>query len=138
MRRALPHVLAWFVGAITLAFTVGLCLHERESERARLHAIFDLNARQTVDRVEQRMADYEQMLRGVQGVFAAAPGAIDQAAFERYVDRIVAGPDAAGLLGVAWLPAVRPPAVLKQRRVALGERMRRVVVRAQARPVAAL
>ncbi|MGN6529376.1 MAG: CHASE domain-containing protein [Burkholderiaceae bacterium] len=110
MRRALPHVLAWFVGAITLAFTVGLCLHERESERARLHAIFDLNARQTVDRVEQRMADYEQMLRGVQGLFAAAPGAIDQAAFERYVDRIVAGPDATGLLGVAWLPAARPPA----------------------------
>ena len=65
MRRALPHVLAWFVGAITLAFTVGLCLHERESERARLHAIFDLNARQTVDRVEQRMADYEQMLANV-------------------------------------------------------------------------
>jgi PAS domain S-box-containing protein len=107
VRRALPHVLACFVGAVTLAFTVALCLHERESERARLRAIFELDARQTVDRVEQRMADYEQMLRGAQGLFAAAPGAVDQAAFERYVDRLLAGPDATGLVGLAWLPAVR-------------------------------
>ena len=101
MKRALPHLIALFVGAITLAFTIGLCVHERDNEQARLRAVFDANARQAAGRIEQRIANYEQMLRGVQGLLSADQG-IDRQAFEAYVDTVMAGPDAAGLQSVAF------------------------------------
>ena len=101
MKRALPPLIALFVGAITLAFTIGLCVHERDNEQARLRAVFDANARQAAGRIEQRIANYEQMLRGVQGLLSADQG-IDRIAFEAYVDTVMAGPDAAGLQSVAF------------------------------------
>jgi PAS domain S-box-containing protein len=104
-KRDLPSLLALFVGAIMFAFTVGLCVHERETERARLRAVFDSNARQTAGRIEQRVANYEQMLRGVQGMFSST-GSIDRLAFETYVDTVMAGPDAAGLQSVAFTTLV--------------------------------
>ena len=101
MKRALPPLIALFVGAIMLAFTVGLCVHERDNEQARLRAVFDANARQAAGRIEQRIANYEQMLRGVQGLLSADVG-IDRHGFEAYVDTVMAGPDAAGLQSVAF------------------------------------
>jgi len=108
VKRALPPLIALFVGAITLAFTVGLCVHERDNEQARLRAVFDANARQAAGRIEQRIANYEQMLRGVQGLLSADVG-IDRSAFESYVDTVMAGPDAAGLQSVAFSMLVTAP-----------------------------
>jgi PAS domain S-box-containing protein len=101
VKRTLPPLIALFVGAITLAFTVGLCIHERVNEQARLRSVFDANARQTAGRIEQRIANYEQMLRGVQGLFSAHQ-AVDATAFRTYVDTVMAGPDAAGVQSVAF------------------------------------
>ncbi|MEO5688148.1 MAG: CHASE domain-containing protein [Burkholderiaceae bacterium] len=103
----MPPLIALFVGAITLAFTIGLCVHERDNEQARLRAVFDSNARQTAGRIEQRIANYEQMLRGVQGLFTAA-AVVDPQSFEAYVDTVMAGPDAAGLQSVAFSGLVAP------------------------------
>ena len=110
MKRALPPLIALFVGAITLAFTIGLCVHERDNEQARLRAVFDANARQAAGRIEQRIANYEQMLRGVQGLLSADAG-IDRQAFGAYVDTVMSGPDAAGLQSVAF-SALVPRAAL--------------------------
>ena len=107
MKRALPPLIALFVGAITLAFTIGLCVHERDNEQARLRAVFDANARQAAGRIEQRIANYEQMLRGVQGLLSADV-AVDRLGFEAYVDTVMAGPDAAGLQSVAFSYIVAP------------------------------
>ena len=107
MRRALPPLISLFVGAITLAFTVGLCVHERDTEQARLRAVFDANARQVAGRIEQRIANYEQMLRGVQGLLSADVG-IDRLGFESYVETVMSGPDAAGLQSVAFSVLVKP------------------------------
>ena len=107
MKRALPPLIALFVGAITLAFTIGLCVHERDNEQAQLRAVFDANARQTAGRIEQRIANYEQMLRGAQGLLSADNG-IDPRAFETYVDAVMAGPDAVGLQSVAYSSLVTP------------------------------
>ena len=107
MRRALPPLISLFVGAITLAFTIGLCVHERDTEQARLRAVFDANARQVAGRIEQRIANYEQMLRGVQGLLSADVG-IDRLGFESYVETVMSGPDAAGLQSVAFSVLVKP------------------------------
>jgi PAS domain S-box-containing protein len=107
MRRVLPPLLALFVGAIMLAFTIVLCLHERDNEQARLRTVFDANARQAAGRIEQRIANYEQMLRGVQGLLSADQG-IDRLAFEAYLDSVMSGPDAAGLQSIAFSMLVTP------------------------------
>ena len=69
MKRVVPPLIAVVVGLLALALTLGLWTHERRSEQARLRAIFDFNLRQTATRIEQRVANYEQMLRGLQGLF---------------------------------------------------------------------
>ncbi len=102
MKRALPQLLALIVGALSLALTGVLWAHERQSEQLRLRAIFDFNLRQTATRIEQRVANYEQMLRGAQGLFETA-GHVERATFERYVESVMAGPDAAGLQGFGYL-----------------------------------
>src|SRR5262249_12768666 len=86
--------------ALSLAITMGLWVHERRSEQARLKAIFDFNLRQAATRIEERVANYEQMLRGLQGLFLSSES-VERDEFERYVDAVMAGPDAAGLQGFA-------------------------------------
>jgi CHASE1-domain containing sensor protein len=105
VKPVLPPLLALFVCAITLACTVGLWVHERDDEQGRLRATFDANARQAAGRIEQRIANYEQMLRGLQGLMSADPD-LGQPAFDAYVEDVMAGPDAAGLQSMAFLERV--------------------------------
>ncbi|MDP2367455.1 diguanylate cyclase domain-containing protein [Rhodoferax sp.] len=71
----------------TLALTWLVWDHERESARKALRTQFDFALRESVSRVDQRMAAYEQLLRGVQGLFAAT-GALDRIALRAYVDTL--------------------------------------------------
>ena len=109
MKRIFPALLALLIGALSLGITAWLWRHERQSEQASLRASFDFGLRQTANRIEQRMASYEQMLRGVQGLFVAS-GAVDRASFNRYVDALLAGADFAGLQSISYgqlVPAER-------------------------------
>lgn len=66
----LPVFLPWLILAVALSLTWLVWDHERQLARKELHSQFDFVLRETVSRVEQRVAGYEQMLRGVQGLFA--------------------------------------------------------------------
>ncbi|WP_395702963.1 CHASE domain-containing protein [Aquabacterium sp.] len=103
MKRLLT-LLPWLVGLCALAITVALALHEQRNQQQTLRSSFDLGLRQTANRVEQRIASYELVLRGTQGLFRAA-GAIDQAAFSAYVDALLAGADFAGLQAIGHAQA---------------------------------
>jgi PAS domain S-box-containing protein len=107
LKPFLPPLVVLFVGTLSLAATASLWVHERQSEHARMKAIFDFNLRQTATRVEQRIANYEQMLRGAQGLFLMG-GRVERTAFERYVDNVLAGPDAAGLQSFAYEKLLGP------------------------------
>jgi len=69
----LPQYLPWLILAVTLSVTGLLWDHERQAVRKELRSQFDFALRDTVSRIEQRVAAYEQMLRGVQGLFATTP-----------------------------------------------------------------
>ncbi|MEP6876330.1 MAG: CHASE domain-containing protein, partial [Burkholderiales bacterium] len=103
MKRASPALLALLIGALSLSVTAWLWDHERESEHASLRAGFDFGLRQTASRIEQRMASYEQMLRGVQGLFRASDK-VGREGFGTYVDALLAGADFAGLQSVTYAP----------------------------------
>ena len=62
-------LLPWLILVTTLATTWFAWNHERQSARSELRSQFDFALRDTVSRIEQRVAAYEQMLRGVQGLF---------------------------------------------------------------------
>ncbi len=104
MKRLLT-LLPWLVGLSALAITTLLALHEQRTQQQTLRSNFELGLRQTANRVEQRIASYELVLRGAQGLFRAA-STVDQAGFSTYVDALLAGADFAGLKGIGYARAV--------------------------------
>ncbi|GCL61978.1 CHASE domain-containing protein [Pseudaquabacterium pictum] len=101
----------WFwpalVGLLALLTTAWLTSHERELQQRDLRRNFDFGLRQAATQVEQRMASYEQMLRGVRGLFDASSEVSPQD-FDRYVDLLQAGADFAGLRGIGHAPLQDP------------------------------
>ena len=104
MKRPLSSLLPLWVAALSLAITFGLWHHERLGDTTHLRTSFDFALRQSTIRIEQRMASYEQMLRGVQGLFAASRNTVDRVNFNAYVDALLAGSDFAGLQAIAYVP----------------------------------
>ncbi len=86
--------------------------HERQASRNELLSQFNFSLGDAVSRVEQRMAAYEQMLRGGQGLFAAT-GTMDRDQFRHYVgalnlDANFSGMEAIGV--IQWVPAAHKDA----------------------------
>jgi diguanylate cyclase (GGDEF)-like protein/PAS domain S-box-containing protein len=80
--------------------------HERHASQHELRSQFTYALGDAVSRIEQRMASYEQMLRGVQGLFVAT-NTLDRDRFREYVgavntDANLAGMQAIGL--IEWVP----------------------------------
>ncbi|MBL0147999.1 MAG: CHASE domain-containing protein [Ideonella sp.] len=94
--RPLLSLLPLCVGAISLGITGWLWQHEQQSTRQVLKADFDHSVRQTVGRIESRLADCEQMLRGVQGLILASDN-VKPEQFQTYIDALLANADFAGI-----------------------------------------
>jgi signal transduction histidine kinase/ActR/RegA family two-component response regulator len=105
-RRLLSLLLPALMGLAALAISGVLVSHESATEERALRSAFELGLRQTASRIEQRIASYELLLRGVQGLFHASGRSVTAADFAAYVDAQLAGADAAGLQGVGF---VAPP-----------------------------
>jgi signal transduction histidine kinase/CheY-like chemotaxis protein len=104
VKRLHSLLLPWAVGLAALGVTFGLVVHEQATLDRTLRASFDLGLRQTASRIEQRIASFELMLRGAQGLFRASDAVSDED-FESYVDALLAGADAAGLQGIGYAEA---------------------------------
>jgi PAS domain S-box-containing protein len=91
------------VGLLSLGITAGLWHHEQQTQERHLRDNFDFGLRQAATRVEQRMASYEQMLRGTRGLFEAADN-VAREDFAAYVEALLAGADFAGLRAIAYAP----------------------------------
>lgn len=86
--------------------------HERQAARHELLTQFDFSLGDAVSRIEQRMATYELLLRGVQSLFAAS-GAIDREQFRDYVDTLNLDANFSSIQAigiVAWVPAAQKAA----------------------------
>ena len=81
------RLLPWLILVATLSVTWIVWDHERQSTRNALHSQFDFALKETVSRIEQRAAAYEQMLRGVQGLLATTD-LNNQASIHRYVEAL--------------------------------------------------
>ena len=118
--RVFLALLPWGVLAVALGVTWFTWDHERETSRKALRAQFDFALRETVSRVEQRVQGYEQMLRGVQALFAITP-LKNRVALHDYVDALQLDANFSGIqaLGVVeWVPAEHKVAHLARMRSA--------------------
>lgn len=68
--HSLSRLLPWLILVVMLGITGYVWEHERQTSRQAMRAQFDFALRETVSRIEQRVQGYEQMLRGVQSLFA--------------------------------------------------------------------
>ncbi len=88
MRAArLLLLLPWLILVATLGATWFVWDHERQNAHKELHSQFDFALRDTVSRIEQRVAAYEQLLRGVQGLLATS-GLTNRAAIRDYIETL--------------------------------------------------
>nr|WP_295786030.1 EAL domain-containing protein [Rhodoferax sp.] len=88
--------------------------HERQANSKELHSQFDFALRETVNRLEQRVASYEQMLRGVQALFSTA--APDRTRLHDYVELLPAGASFPGIQVIGFVEHV--PAQSKNTHIA--------------------
>lgn len=116
--RLLP--LPWLILVTMLGATWLVWDHEREITQKQLRAQFDFALRDTVSRVEQRVAAYEQLLRGVQALFATTSLA-DRDALRGYVDTVQLDANFSGIQAIGVIQRV--PAAQKSAHVA---QMRRI------------
>ena len=118
--RTLLAVLPWLVLSMGLGVTWFAWNHERQITHDALRSQFDFALRETVNRIEQRVQGYEQMLRGVQSLFATT-SFHNRAAFRDYVESLqldanFSGVQALGL--VEWVPSQQLTAHLASMRAA--------------------
>ena len=110
------------VGLLSLALTGWLWHHEQQAAEARMRADFDFSVRQSVSRIEARVASYEQMLRAARGLFEASD-AVSRDDFQSFVSALMGGSAASGVQLMAFtplLPAGQLPRHVATRR-ALGD-----------------
>jgi diguanylate cyclase (GGDEF)-like protein len=98
--------LPWLILLLMLGVTGFVWDHERQVTGRVLRYQFDSALRETVSRIEQRVQGYEQMLRGVQSLFATTAWP-NRAAMHDYVETLQLDANFSGVqvIGlVEWVP----------------------------------
>ena len=85
--RLRPYLLSLLALVGSLLVTWIMWDHERKAERAELSAQVDFGLRNVSGRIEQRIAAYEQLLRGVQGLFGTVR-ITDRETFRNYIQAL--------------------------------------------------
>lgn len=109
---SVARLLPWLILIAMLAVTGWLWNHERQSARKELRSQFDFALRDTVSRIEQRESAYEQMLRGIQGLFATTD-LMARDAIRDYVEALQLDANFSGIQGVGvikWVPSAQKAA----------------------------
>lgn len=101
MQAWLARFLPWAVLAITLTVTYNLWKDARQNATQELQSRFDLRVRPIHGYIEQRMQAYEQVLRGVDGLFAH-DHIVKRNEFRDYVDRLKLEENYPGIQGVGF------------------------------------
>jgi diguanylate cyclase (GGDEF)-like protein len=107
INQAIPRLLPWLVLFVALGVTWVTWDHERQTTRNALRSQFEFSLRETVSRIDQRLVGYEQMLRGVQSLFATT-SLKNRAAMRDYVEALQLDANFSGVQvigAVEWVPA---------------------------------
>ncbi|MDE2598647.1 MAG: GGDEF domain-containing protein [Rhodocyclaceae bacterium] len=102
-----PRWLALLVLLLGLGFDVVLYDFSAELANERQRIYFDFRVREAMDRIESRMATYQQVLRGVAGLFDTSEH-VDRQQFREYAERQSLTEHYPGIQGVGYAIAIAP------------------------------
>ncbi|MBI5659116.1 MAG: CHASE domain-containing protein [Nitrosomonadales bacterium] len=100
------YTLPLLVLAAALAITHQLWQNERQNAVQDLRAQFDFRMRETAGHIEQRMRTYEQVMRGVDGLFSHA-STVGRHEFRDYVARLRLKETYPGIQAIRFAPIVQ-------------------------------
>lgn len=100
-------VIPWVVFAMGLFSTAMLHQLFVASDHERQHVYFDFRAREAVERIESRLATYQQVLRGTAGLFDVQEF-VSRQDFSQYAVRQALDQYLRGIQGVGFAEAVAP------------------------------
>ncbi len=107
--------LPWLILVISLAITHQSWENARHNAEQALQTQFDYRVRDAVADVSKRIKTYEQVMRGVDGLFAHA-STVDRGEFRDYVARLRLKENYPGIQGIRYMPVV--PQAMKGRHIA--------------------
>ncbi len=101
--RELPllRFLSWFVLAISLLVTWQLWKNAQQESERILNTEFNFHVLDATQRIERHMLEYEKMLRGVQGLYAAS-ASVSREEFRRYASLLDIGNNYAGIQSLGF------------------------------------
>lgn len=101
------QLLVLLVLVASLGVTMALWLHEKNNAELDMRTKLDFSVRDVSSRIEQRIAVYEQILRGAQGLFATSLK-VQRSDFAAYISSLQLGADYAGMDGVGIVCLLKP------------------------------
>lgn len=105
--QLLTRILPWLMFAFGLTVTYYLQDIATRDAKQLLQNQFNAQTHDIVNRIEQRMATYEQVLRGVNGLFAASTR-VDRDEFRNYVAHLYLEEHYPGIQGVGFSLIIPP------------------------------
>lgn len=96
-----------FVLFLGLGFNVVLYRHSLDLVKERQQTHFDFRVREVVERIENRMATYQQVLRGVAGLFDTH-ASVSRQVFREYAERQSLADYFPGIQGLGYSTAITP------------------------------
>ena len=99
------QVLPWLVLAVSLAVTYLLWQGARQNAMQALQTQFEFQARDAAREVDRRMGIYEQVMRGVDGLFAHA-SIVERDEFRHYIARLGLKENYPGVQGIRFVQMV--------------------------------
>src|SRR5512139_2591893 len=106
MRRPLHALVFLLTAGCSLALTLAAWLSARSDAEAEARGHFDVQVTEIVGAIKARALDYEQVLRGAAGLFAASER-VERAEWDAYVDALRIATIYPGMRGVGYAPFVR-------------------------------
>ncbi len=101
----LALLLPWLVFGASLVITLQLWRSAQQEAERSLQSDFQLRVDDSRRRIEQRMMDYEQVLAGVRGLFAALEG-VDRKEFRAFVMALDVEKNFPGVQSLDWMPII--------------------------------
>lgn len=92
---------------ISFSFNVLLYRHSVELTLERQQTHFDFRVREVIERIENRMATYQQVLRGVAGLFDTH-ASVSRQVFREYAERQLLAEYFPGIQGLGYATALAP------------------------------
>src|SRR3989338_2474942 len=100
------QIFPWLVLAVSLLVTYQMWNNARQDAAQMQQAEFDAHAQSIIDDISKRMRGYEQVMRGIDGLFFHSAIPVSRSEFRDHITMMRLKEDYPGIQGVRFVPLV--------------------------------